>query len=787
MKNPAATSVGARVGRGDLAASRRLLAMLGLVVACAVGWFAPPARAASASADSNITTVDTTSGPVTLFGWVVDRAGQPVSGATVSAKLSGLTRNATTGADGNYAIPNQARGIIQLTASRIGYGSDSRIVQIGGPTAAQHFRLLPAIAAPTPEPVSPGQVLPEPLRYRSSVTRAGRLLAFDGNKLSANFGFRRDLPTVVLTHGWILCLASTENPATNGANGWPLDFARRMSQSGLTPDKANLVAWDWYDVARFCPPPEGDTPEQGLALGSALYETLGSSYRQPIQFMGHSLGTLVNSYAVDYLHGTPRSEHPVANPRWDPDLTQVTLFDEASMAKLLAEESLRAGAIGLLLGPKGALVRYLGEASQWKNPVPGDFAFLDNYISCVGRYHNEGVNVLLQRPIWGPALDFNVSPLELASSIFAAHSEHTSWYAQTIGGSPAGFVGWKASVGHRVASGLPSVPQFDQGQLRQGGLWRQRPTGGDHDLELGSPAEAVVPPAAVGLVLFGGRFAGQTLVTAITVASDFGKLVLSGAEGAIYWMGDQVADGAIWAAGKARSAGKVVVEVVDDLGDAAGAGLKWAADRVQGGGGAILDLSNRGLLVVRLSTGPPPIGAQLHGAGALTNTPAYLWLPVVVPAEAQWMSFQFRVEGEGRSDALVFGIDGTNRFTLPTRFIGRDTVERSGLINVSDLAGRKVELFFGVVGGSSTNCMLTVSGIEFRSFAVPELTIQRENAGLELSWPSSAPDWRLESSVTLDGEDWQVIGIQPALFAGRLRVTLPTSDAMQFFRLREAQ
>ena len=151
------------------------------------------------------------------------------------------------------------------------------------------------------------------------------------------------------------------------------------------------------------------------------------------------------------------------------------------------------------------------------------------------------------------------------------------------------------------------------------------------------------------------------------------------------------------------------------------------------------------------------------------------------------MSFRFRIDGDGRDDALVMGIDGTSRFTLGTQFIGHDIVERSGLISVSDVAGRKAELFFGVVGGTSTNCTVTITAVEFRSFATPALQIQLDGGVLMLTWPSSAPDWELQTAAALVGDEWQTVGVQPSLLGGRYRVSVPSAQAVQFFRLSQAR
>ncbi|MCC6232586.1 MAG: hypothetical protein IT580_08075 [Verrucomicrobiales bacterium] len=519
-------------------------------------------------------------------------------------------------------------------------------------------------------------------------------------------------------------------------------------------------------------------------MGKALYGVFGAAYRQPVHFLGHSLGTLVTSYAVDYLHGTARSEHEVASPVWDSARTQVTLFDDAAIAKLIANESFAAGILGqAMLGPKGAIAMYLAEASQWKDPVPGEFAYLDNYFSCVGRYHAEGVNVLLQRAIWDKAVDPLLFPPKFALDIVDAHSVPASWYLQSISPDPLLFVGWKGSLGDRVLKKAPNVQVFDSSQLRQGMIYRQSREFDEWTTSLvtASPEEGIVPPAAVGIVLAYTR----PLVVGIELARDLGKGLVSGIDGFLDWVGEQGEAGLEWSAGAARAVGDVAVEVVDGGSDAIDQSLEWASEQVGKGRSALLDTAGSWSLRIRLSSSGGRASPALQGDDAKAPTPAYLWFPVRIPAEAQWMSFEFQISGDGKEDALVMGINGTNRFELGTRFIGRDRTERSGLINVSDLAGSNADLFFGLVGGTSADCSITVSRISFRTLAPPTLTITQEGTELHLSWPASAPDWDLEATDDLTAATWQIFQVPPVLSAGRLLIRVDALESAQFFRLRQ--
>lgn len=239
-----------------------------------------------------------------------------------------------------------------------------------------------------------------------------------------------------------------------------------MHRQGITVNSLNIVAWDWYDAARPCllgaatPPPEEVTPDQGLALGQALHATFGGGYRQAVQFIGHSLGTLVNSYAVDYLHGNARGGQPRAPSPWDPALTQVTLLDEAAMAKLIAQETLLAFFNDLVTSGDlaQAILAYLLEASRWKDPVPRRFAYLDNYFAAVGRYHPEGANVMLQRRLYDGVLDSPNLIGDLVPLVVEAHGHPINWYLGTMQPPLRDVPGWQQSVPWSVLSAPYTFP-----------------------------------------------------------------------------------------------------------------------------------------------------------------------------------------------------------------------------------------------------------------------------------------------------------------------------------------
>src|SRR5207249_2124512 len=144
----------------------------------------------------------------------------------------------------------------------------------------------------------------------------------------------------------------------------------------------NIVSWDWSEVARsswlYPGIPEAQTGDQGRALGVKLFQILGANYSQPIQFIGHSLGTLVNASAANFLQGTNRAREPVSPAPWPATNMLITLFDEAEVARGIT--SLRAG-IAALRGKNG---NPLAPSTSTGNPLPKNFAWAENYISAFG-------------------------------------------------------------------------------------------------------------------------------------------------------------------------------------------------------------------------------------------------------------------------------------------------------------------------------------------------------------------------------------------------------------------
>ena len=249
---------------------------------------------------------------VAVQGRVVNALGQPVAGATVCASILDVPQVTTQSApDGSYQLPPLAPGVFVLCASQTGLVSDKRVVTLSASLPAQDFRLASFSVLPAMQTAN--STAPFILTDKDELHGA-KLMVFDGTQFVDNLSLiDSSKMTVVLTHGWILCLRS------GGIHNWPSNMARALRAKGLTSAQANIVGWSWETDATDCFVPDHLTPRHGLALGKKLYEVLGTGYSQPLDFQGHSLGALVNRYAVNYLHGQANAKQEKAAPAWGTD------------------------------------------------------------------------------------------------------------------------------------------------------------------------------------------------------------------------------------------------------------------------------------------------------------------------------------------------------------------------------------------------------------------------------------------------------------------------------------
>ena len=238
-----------------------------------------------------------------------------------------------------------------------------------------------------------------------------------------------------------------------------------------------------------------------------------------------------------------------------------------------------------------------------------------------------------------------------------------------------------------------------------------------------------------------------------------------------------------------RTVGNAVVDVVETTAVNIYHGVNAVVDEAEQLGRQTIDLISRFTMRITLRAGQVlGVNGSPRAPATVatpTNAPAYAWLPIAVPADAVLLSFEFTVTGDGKDDSLVFGVNGTNLFSLETKFLTDGETGSSRLIDVTSYAGRTNEFFFGLLGGTSTNSSVQIQNLKFFTLTPPQLAITQTNATTAVSWPSTLTGFSLETSDSLSPPLWQPVTNAPSLYGGTMTVTNIPSARANFFRLRK--
>ena len=160
-------------------------------------------------------------------------------------------------------------------------------------------------------------------------------------------------------------------------------------------------------------------------------------------------------------------------------------------------------------------------------------------------------------------------------------------------------------------------------------------------------------------------------------------------------------------------------------------------------------------------------------------------MTVNVPANAGLMAFDFTVTGDPQEDSVACAVNGQNVFTMLAKFAPDGSPVSTDMIDVSAYAGQTVELFFGLVGGTSTNCAVAVDGVRFITIPEPKVGIGASGANVAVKWPAAATGWTLEASDTLAPGSWlPVMMTGVTLESGVATLEQPVSGSKKFYRLR---
>lgn len=150
------------------------------------------------------------------------------------------------------------------------------------------------------------------------------------------------------------------------------------------------------------------------------------------------------------------------------------------------------------------------------------------------------------------------------------------------------------------------------------------------------------------------------------------------------------------------------------------------------------------------------------------------------------MAFDFTVTGDPVDDRIACAVNGQSVFALAAKFISEGEPMSTDMIDVSAFAGQSVEVFFGLAGGTSTNCELAIDGLRFVTVPTPKVAVGVAAGTASVKWPAAASGWTLESSDTLGTGSWQPVplGAGLTLDSGVATLLDPISSLTKFYRLR---
>lgn len=733
--------------------------------------------------------------PFSIIGTVRDGAGFPLGGALVTLKRgSTVYWQGTTAANGTFQDPAASAPSYTVLVTKPGYGTS--ITNLTATTGGNQTlnitlnALPPPLATVTVNQTPPATAVGQCRTWSQTDADAPKLflLGTNGQLTSSLTNLNSSRATVVITHGWI--------PTGSGAPTWPNQLATLIQQHhALGAAAPNILVWDWHKDAEADRPPIDRVTCDGIELGKALLQSLGAGYSQRVHFIGHSLGTFVNAYACDYAHGS--FARPSNNPasHWNAPVTQphITLLDEAEVASVFGSQVLTSADVAwkatqlktkLLTGVETAATL----AATWKSPIPKTKTpWIDNYISAVGFHRDEAVNVCLLTP----TLTLNTQPgTNLIQQLADAHSYAHLWYRNSIGYIPTTP---QPSFGSSYEAG-GILPPSGAGMTAGNDWYEHLATADAFDLTRNpldlNPVGLVVAnadfPILLGLTVLPRVEAVAQASYNVTVlpADETGKYVLRNYEAGIQWAGD-LGGTVIYKTGQVITETKEKVGIWWDAAQDAAANVLNSIDPSTQLVGPVA----APVFSIKLSTQAAPlVGLPKDLAGtpaSLAGQPAYAWLTVNVPANAGMIAFDFTVTGDPVDDAIACAVNGQNIFTLPAKFAPDGSPVSTDMMDISTYAGQNVELFFGLVGGTSTNCQVAIDGIRFITIPLPKVGLVANGPNVDVKWPAAATGWILETSDTLAPNSWQPVPMTGVTVAsGVATIAQPASGPRRFYRLR---
>jgi len=613
--------------------------------------------------------------------------------------------------------------------------------------ARLHVYVSPLTTEPLPPPTAPSTELPP-----SSLTTRPRIPNNAEFVVLGNGIIDRNKMTIVLTHGWFSSKAE-----------WPTDLANELIARGYG-GIANIVAWNWsenanipsVELAAALSASTSRTFAEGETLGSELLYVLGANYKMPIHFIGHSLGTLVNCRAADYIHGDSRSAAGKliagSGLKLDPNNTHITIFDEAELVSAVNGVYIVPD---ILFAPTSDTTANLINHFAVK-VIPDHCTWIDNYVSGVGLLHSEAANILLWR-------ECSINPI-------APHSYACRFYKSTVTTPTASLMGhrWSFERNTMSSSAKPSANTYFLQSL---------------DLDKSESVLTEISPAiAAGMA--GGYGVGlNRLVVYPTLKAYQGLSALGNFTLGAYLQGIQVAGNLVIGFAEAFtpiSGDPVYVGTANST--PAYFVPSGTAPTYQADWDLQFTLQSHGIIqsLQKIQSG----NVSVTDAGVSSNS-VYTWIPVSVPSEAVGITFQYRLEGAGTNEFFNMGISNVNYYAIEAKYLEDGAWQSSGLIQIPEYSGQDIQLFFSLNGDVPPVGKLSVRGIQFMIPPRPNLAIVVTNNQPVLSWPVSALGWQLESLDSMTETNWMALTNSPAVKDYQRTVTDENIPGPRFYRLRK--
>jgi hypothetical protein len=111
---------------------------------------------------------------------------------------------------------------------------------------------------------------------------------------------------------------------------------------------------------------------------------------------------------------------------------------------------------------------------------------------------------------------------------------------------------------------------------------------------------------------------------------------------------------------------------------------------------------------------------------------AYAWIPLTIPNNTEFISFDISVNQTGDGDYLSFGIDNVSLFMLEIEHLEQQTSINSGYIDISPYSGENVEFFIGLNSVGEANAKVTIENISFHSLIIGDHDRDRDIDGIDL-------------------------------------------------------